>query len=82
MQALYKLALEPVSETMADKNSYGFRPPRSTADAIQQCWTALTKKTSPPWVLEGGTKGYFDNISHDWLMTSIPMDKDALRKYG
>jgi RNA-directed DNA polymerase len=81
MQALYKLALEPVAETMADKNSYGFRPLRSTADAIQQCWTALVKKTSPSWVLEGDIKGCFDNISHDWLMTNIPMDKDILRKW-
>ncbi|STZ75233.1 Uncharacterised protein [Klebsiella pneumoniae subsp. ozaenae] len=26
MQALWLLALEPVSETTADHNSYGFRP--------------------------------------------------------
>lgn len=35
MQALQKLALEPVAETMADRNSYGFRPERCTADAIE-----------------------------------------------
>jgi len=81
MQALYKLALEPVAETMADKNSYGFRPLRSTADANQQCWIALAKKTSPAWILEGDIKGCFDNISHDWLMANIPMDKDILRKW-
>ncbi|WP_353817029.1 reverse transcriptase domain-containing protein [Mesorhizobium sp.] len=33
MQALWKLALDPVAETLADPNSYGFRPERSTADA-------------------------------------------------
>ena len=37
MQALWKLALEPIAETLADPNSYGFRPERSTADAIEQC---------------------------------------------
>ena len=31
MQALYLLALLPVAETLADPNSYGFRPRRSTA---------------------------------------------------
>ena len=36
MQALYKLALEPISEITADKNSYGFRPKRSTQDAMKQ----------------------------------------------
>ena len=35
-QALHLLALEPVSESIADPNSYGFRPRRSTADAIGQ----------------------------------------------
>src|SRR5690349_8530502 len=37
MQALYLLGLEPVAETTADPNSYGFRAQRSTADALQQC---------------------------------------------
>src|SRR5450631_392754 len=36
MQALHLLALAPVAETTADRNSYGFRPGRSTADAIGQ----------------------------------------------
>ncbi len=35
MQALYLLALDPVAETTADPNSYGFRPARSAADAIE-----------------------------------------------
>jgi len=34
MQALYLLALDPIAETTADPNSYGFRSQRSTADAI------------------------------------------------
>jgi RNA-directed DNA polymerase len=37
MQALHLLALDPVVETTADKNSYGFRQQRSCADAIAQC---------------------------------------------
>ncbi|WP_459252761.1 reverse transcriptase N-terminal domain-containing protein [Paraburkholderia sp. RL17-373-BIF-A] len=41
MQALWKLALEPVAETLAAPNSYGFRPERSTADAIEQCFITL-----------------------------------------
>ena len=31
MQALYLLALDPIAETLADPNSYGFRRERSTA---------------------------------------------------
>ena len=81
MQALYKLALEPVAETTADPNSYGFRSLRSTADAAEQCFIALATKRAPVWVLEGDIKGCFDNISHDWLIANVPMDKAVLRKW-
>jgi RNA-directed DNA polymerase len=46
MQALHLLALEPVSEELADNNSYGFRRERCAADAIEQCFTALSQKAS------------------------------------
>src|SRR5256886_10843901 len=81
MQALYWLALHPVAETTADPNSYGFRPQRSTADAIEQCFKVLGKQTSPQWVLEGDIKGCFDGISHEWLLTHIPMEKALLKKW-
>lgn len=81
MQALYLLALEPVSETCADRNSYGFRPMRSTADAIEQCFVNLSRKNSAEWVLEGDIKGCFDNISHDWLLANIPLDKQVLSRW-
>ncbi len=41
MQALYLLALEPVAETTAGPNSYGFRTARSTADAIEHRFATL-----------------------------------------
>ncbi|MGY8872817.1 MAG: reverse transcriptase domain-containing protein, partial [Pseudomonadales bacterium] len=81
MQALYLSALEPVSETCADRNSYGFRPMRSTADAIEQLFVNLSRKSSSVWVLEGDIKGCFDNISHDWLIAHVPMDKAVLKKW-
>src|SRR5215472_2909058 len=52
MQALYLLALDPVAETTADPNSYGFRQERSPADAIEQCFTALARSSSAPWALK------------------------------
>jgi len=81
MQALHLLALEPVSETLADPNSYGFRPYRCTADAIKQCRTALSQRTSAEWILEGDIQGCFDHISHPWLLDHIPMDREVLRKW-
>lgn len=81
MQALYLLALDPVAETIADPNSYGFRKERSTADAMGQCYNALRQKTSAQWILEADIKGCFDNISHQWMLEHIPMDKRILRKW-
>ncbi len=72
MQALYLLALEPVAETQADRNAYGFRPKRSTADAIGQCFNALARKPSPQWILEGDIRACFDRISHSWLISVRP----------
>jgi len=68
MQALHLLALDPIAETTGDKNSYGFRRDRSAADAIEQCFGMLAKRTSPQWVLEGDIKSCFDNLSHEWLL--------------
>jgi RNA-directed DNA polymerase len=81
MQALYLLALDPIAETTADANSYGFRKQRCTADAIAQCFIVLAKKHSPQWVLEGDIKSCFDGISHRWLLSHIPMDKKMLRQW-
>ena len=81
MQALYLLALEPVSEGTSDPNSYGFRINRSTADAMSQLFFSLSKKVSAQWVLEADIKGCFDHISHDWLERNVPMDRTILRKW-
>lgn len=81
MQALYLLALDPVAETTADPNSYGFRRERSAHDALKQCFNVLSTKRSAQWILEGDIKSCFDTISHEWLVNHIPMDKMILRKW-
>jgi RNA-directed DNA polymerase len=82
MQALYLLALEPVTETTADHHSYGFRPERCTADALVFLHTTFSNRWgAPQWVLEGDIKSCFDRISHDWLLAHAPMDKVILRKW-
>ena len=79
-QALYLLALDPIGETTADKNSYGFRQQRSCADAIEQGFNAL-KSATTQWVLEGDIRSCFDKISHDWLLAHVPMDGAILQKW-
>jgi RNA-directed DNA polymerase len=81
MQALYLLALQPIAETTGDTHSYGFRPERSTADAIEQCFTLLSRRTSAKWILEADIQSCFDRISHDWLLATIPMERAILQKW-
>ena len=71
MPALYLLALEPIAETAADPITYGFRPKRSTADALQQCFNTLCRVCSPQWVLVGDIKGCYDHISHEWMLHHV-----------
>jgi RNA-directed DNA polymerase len=80
-QALHLLGLLPIAEILADENSYGFRPKRSTHDAIAQCFNLLAKGRSSQWVLEGDIKACFDRISHDWLERHIMMDKTVLKQW-
>jgi len=81
MQGLLLLGLAPVSETLADYHSYGFRPYRNCADAIRQCFNVLAKKDSAQWILEGDIKSCFDEISHKWLGKNIPIEKEMLGKW-
>ncbi len=81
MQALYALALEPVAETLAAPNSFGFRPQRSTADAIEQCFCYLARKPAAQWILEADIEGCFDNIDTIWMETHIPLGKPVLRQW-
>jgi RNA-directed DNA polymerase len=81
MQALYLLALEPISEIQADVNSYGFRPKRSTADAIEQAFRVLCNPNSAVWILEGDIKSCFDKISHNWLLDNVLLDKRILKQW-
>lgn len=81
MQNLYLLALEPVMEEMADKNAYGFRPKRSCADAVAQCFNVLATKRSASFVLEGDIRACFDTLSGKWLEDNILTDTAILTKW-
>jgi RNA-directed DNA polymerase len=61
MQALYLLGLDPIEETLADANSYGFRQERRCADALDQCHKLLRNNHSATWILEGDIKSCFDS---------------------
>ena len=74
-QAKLKGIIEPCYETIAEPNSYGFRPMRSTKDAIAQIFTATSKKKQA-WILEGDLKSFFDNIKTDAIINNPIIMKD------
>ena len=80
-QALYLLALEPIAETTADPNSYGFRVERQCADAIEQCFILLARKGSAQSVMEGDITSFFDNIAYGWIISNIPINKMVMKKW-
>lgn len=69
-QAIVKNALEPNWEAFFEPNSYGFRPGRSTQDAIEQVFNRLSGGKDK-WILDADIKGAFDNISHEYLLKTI-----------
>lgn len=47
--------------------SYGFRPGRRQHDALDALWVGLRRKRVN-WVLDLDVRGFFDNVSHEWLV--------------
>ena len=72
-QMVVKQILEPIVEPVFHPDSYGYRPRRSAAQALEvtrkRCWQY-------DWVLELDVKGLFDNIDHDLLMGAVRWHTD------
>jgi RNA-directed DNA polymerase len=81
MQTVYLFALDPIAEVRADRNSYGFRVGRSTADAINKCYKVLWRPESAPYLLEADIYSCFSEIQHQWLLDHIVMDSTMLRRW-
>jgi RNA-directed DNA polymerase len=77
MQALVKLALEPEWEAVFEPNSYGFRPGRSTHDAIEAIFNFI--RLQPKYVLDADIEKCFDRISHDGLLAKLHVPQPVMR---
>ncbi|MEQ8996904.1 MAG: group II intron reverse transcriptase/maturase [Coleofasciculus sp. B1-GNL1-01] len=69
LQALVKMALEPEWEAHFEPNSYGFRPGRSTQDAIKAIFGAIRYKAK--YVLDADIAKCFDRIDHEALLKKL-----------
>src|SRR5580693_9445083 len=59
--------LNAVYETDFLGFSYGFRPGRGQHDALDALAAGIESQ-AVNWILDADIKGFFDNISHDWLI--------------
>lgn len=67
-QGVVKDYLEPILEPLFHINSFGYRPGRSAHDALAQCQQNCIHHS---WVVDLDIKGFFDNISHEWMMKMV-----------
>jgi RNA-directed DNA polymerase len=73
VQEALRMILEPIWEADFSTHSYGFRPNRSTYDAMSYIGKRLTGPSgaSYQWVIEGDIASYFDTIPHRRLMKAV-----------
>lgn len=67
-QGVLKDYLEPILEPLFHVNSFGYRPGRSAHDALEQCRQNCIQYS---WVVDLDIRGFFDNISHEWMMKML-----------
>lgn len=69
-QNLARLALEPEWEAVFENNSYGFRPGRSTHDAIEAIFLNLRFKRTK-FIYDADIRKCFDRIDHEALLKKL-----------
>ena len=69
VQTACKLLLEPIFEADFEDSSYGFRPERSSANAL--CAIKAYLKEGKSEVLDADLSKYFDTIPHDKLLICL-----------
>ena len=67
-QGVVKDFLEPILEPLFHVSSFGYRAGRSAHDALAQCQHNCIHHS---WVVDLDIKGFFDNISHEWMMRML-----------
>src|SRR5215831_12585928 len=72
VQEALRMILEPIWEADFSTHSYGFRPNRSTYDAMSYISNRLTGNgSSYQWIIEGDIASYFDTIPHRRIIKAI-----------
>lgn len=67
-QALHQV-MSPLFEAEFSNHSYGFRPGRSAAQAVQQA--RIYVEEGRRWVVDADLEKFFDRVNHDILMSRV-----------
>lgn len=67
VQQAVRVILECIYERDFLGFSYGFRPGRSSHRALDALSVGIERQ-KVNWILDADIRGFFDNISHDWLL--------------
>lgn len=81
VQQAVRTVLECIYEQDFLGFSYGYRPRRSSQQALDALYVGITKR-KVNWIIDADIRGFFDNISHEWLMKFLEhriADKRMLR---
>lgn len=70
IQQSIKQVLEPICEAKFFRHSYGFRPNRSTRDAVSRAMD-LMQRSHMHYVVDIDIKGFFDNVNHGKLIKQL-----------
>jgi group II intron reverse transcriptase/maturase len=70
VQECMKIVLEPILEAQFFEHSYGFRPMRDTAMALERI-KLVSHISGKYWIVEGDISKCFDNIDHSILLKHL-----------
>lgn len=69
VQGALKLILEPIFEADFQEGSYGYRPKRTTHQAVQRTSEAIVHNKTK--IIDVDLKSYFDTVRHDLLLKKV-----------
>jgi len=70
VQQAARTVLECIYEQDFVGFSYGYRPGRSSHRALDALFVGISKR-KVNWIIDADIRGFYDNISHEWLMKFV-----------
>ena len=61
--------LEPIFEAVFDDASFGYRPERSTKDALRKIWHEI--ESGHEWIVDADLSNFFGTVVHEKLVTLV-----------